>query len=133
MAEAPASVGPEVHLSGYVTDHLGLWVNAGAQIGGGGDLEAFTWIGAEVASDVPFVALEVDLGLDAGGPWATLVPSVGVWLGAEGNTEVSVAWLALPSTARDRGWGSALYRPVALSKRARTRAGEDPTASLEGR
>ncbi len=95
-AEGSVELGPEIHISGNPTDTLGLWVNTGARyvLEPGAEPQSFAWLGAEVCDGVPFFAVELDLG--ASGPTtasATLIPSVGVWLGPQGDTGLSAGWL----------------------------------------
>ncbi|MBX2799227.1 MAG: hypothetical protein KTR31_16250 [Myxococcales bacterium] len=114
-------LGPEMHLSGYVTPAVGLWANAGAQYAIGApdeDPTLFAWLGVEVTDDVPFVALEVDL--DSTGPElsTTVIPSIGLWLGRDQGTGVSVGWLVDVATG-GVGIGAWMWREVDLRSRKR--------------
>ncbi len=111
-----AVLGPEIHVSGYPTDALGLWVNAGASyaLAPGAEPETFAWFGLEITDDRPFLALELDLG--SSGPieaTATLIPSAGVWLGPQGETGVSAGWL-LPLDGGPLGLGVWLWQGIDL-------------------
>lgn len=116
------TLGPEVHLAGYPTEAIGVWANVGAryELGAPATPQMFAWLAAELTGDVPFFAFEVDLeGVD-GGVEATLIPSVGVWLGAQQETGVSVGWL-LPLDRSEVGVGMWLWRSVDLRGQGRRR------------
>ena len=121
----PLQWGPEMHLSGYATPSVGLWVNTGARYFLGEDLDPqmFTWLGAEIRSQVPFVAVEVDLEATGATAFsATVIPSLGLWLGPEGQTGVSVGWfLPIDDGVGFGGAGFWLWRAVQLPVGARPR------------
>ncbi len=116
-------VGPEVHLTSWLSDALGLWVNAGARFDPSSrDATGFVWTGVEVAADVPFVAVELDLEVDERGAMSgSWVPSVGVWLGPQGATGLS-AGILLPVTREPVGAGVWLWRTFDLKSTAPSRA-----------
>ena len=120
------SLGPELHLAGYPTSTLGVWVNAGARYplrgeGVGDGPETFAWLAAEVTDDVPFLAFEVDLESSAAGDVSiTLVPSVGVWVGQKRETGISAGWI-IPVEGADLGFGLWLWRTIDLRGEGRQR------------
>lgn len=116
VGSGSAELGPEIHVSGHPTDTLGLWVNTGARyaLEPGAQPQTFAWLGAEVSDDVPFFAIELDLG--ASGPLtaaATLIPSVGLWLGPQGDTGLSAGWL-VPLDGGELGIGLWLWQGLDL-------------------
>ena len=123
--------GPELHLMGYATPALGLWINSGVHY----DLTArngpnaspadpafFTWLGMEVTDGRAFVALEVDLeSIDTANASTTVIPSVGRWVGREGGTGLSVGcWVPLDGS-NSIGVGAWFWREVDLGLGARRR------------
>lgn len=127
------TLGPELHLAGYPTEPVGVWANLGARytLGGPAPPTVFAWFAAEVTGDVPFLSLEVDLESTAGALGATLIPSVGVWLGPEQGTGLSAGFL-LPIDQPDVGFGLWLWRTVDLRGEGRRRKGRARPAEVAG-
>ena len=113
---------PELHLAGYATDALGIWVNAGAryELGAPAQPATFAWFGVELTDEHAFVAFELDLeATESVRAEITAIPSVGVWLGREGQTGVSLGWF-LP-VGGEVGIGGWFWRTVDLKGQGRKR------------
>ena len=123
-------LGPELHLAGYPNASIGFWANVGARytLGTPAVPQMFAWFAAEVTGDVPFFALEIDLESVGDDVEATVIPSVGVWLGRDGETGISAGWL-LPLDRPAVGFGLWLWRTVDLRGQGRRRR-DRPDARL---
>ncbi|MEN0063821.1 MAG: hypothetical protein AAGA48_16840 [Myxococcota bacterium] len=123
-------IGPEIHAMTRPTDWFGLWLDAGWRGRDAGLDPGFLWVGTELAAERPFLAFEADFefALD-GTTTTTLIPSVGVWLGAEGATGLSAGVFVPIGEDAPLGVGAWLWRSVSL-KRNRT---QDPIEELPPR
>lgn len=121
------TVGPELHVAGYPTTAIGVWANVGAryELGAPASPQMFAWFAAELTGEVPFVSVEVDLEAEGDVVEATLIPSVGVWLGKQQETGLAVGWI-LPLDRSEVGVGLWLWRTVDLKGLGRRRRNRPP-------
>ena len=116
-------IGPELHAMTRPAEWLGLWLDVGWRGRERAD-RGYVWAGVELAASRPFVALEVDHEIRLFGPGTTtLVPSVGVWLGAEYRTGVSTG-VMLDVDGGSPGYGAWLWRSLDVVRGRRSELGE---------
>ncbi len=103
-------VGPELHAMKRPVDWFGVWLDVGWR-GREQPSPGYLWTGFELTGKRPFVAFEADFELVAeGGVATTLIPSVGLWLGPEAGTGVSVGALLSPDPDVPPGLGVWLWQ-----------------------
>lgn len=110
-------VGPELHAMTRPVDWFGLWLDVGWR-GQERDTPGYLWAGVELAAARPFLAFEADFELAMDGAiTTTLVPSIGIWLGPEYATGLSVGSYVPVEPDLPIGVAAWLWTSVDLSRR----------------